>query len=152
MFSAKGEPNGKCTLCPMSIPTHGPPICQQAYRMPLTKWKLVEQAVDDMLADGVIRPSSSPWASPITRVPKKDGTTRFCVDYKKVNDVTEKDRYPLPLIQDIFDQLGGVTIFSTLDIKALQAIGRFPSKRRIYSKLPFGAIKDILSSRLCHLG
>ena len=78
----------------------------------------MEEAVADMLAEGVIRPSSSPYASPVTLVPKKDGTTRFCVDYRKLNSVTVRDQYPLPQIQDIFDQIGGSTIFSTLDLKA----------------------------------
>ena len=71
-----------------------------------------------MPAQGVIRPSIYPWASPITLVPKKDALPRFCVDYRKVNAVTTPDRYPLPLIQYLFDQLGGSTVFSTLDLKA----------------------------------
>jgi IS1 family transposase len=71
-----------------------------------------------MLAEGVIRPSSSNYASPVTLVPKKDGSTLFCVDYRRLNDITIKDQYPLPLIQDIFDHLGGSTIFSTIDLKS----------------------------------
>ena len=71
-----------------------------------------------MLEQGVIRPSVSPWSSPITLVPKKDSTPRFCVDYRKLNAVTVPDRYPLPLIQDIFDQIGGSTVFSTLDLNS----------------------------------
>ena len=71
-----------------------------------------------MLQLGVIRPSHSPWASPVTLVPKKDGGTRFCIDYRQLNAVTIKDRYPLPLIQDIFDQLGGSKLFSTLDMRS----------------------------------
>ena len=71
-----------------------------------------------MLTENVIRPSESAWASPITLVPKRDGTTRFCVDYRKLNSVTIRDQCPLPQIQDIFDQVGGSNIFSSLDLKA----------------------------------
>ncbi len=71
-----------------------------------------------MLEQGIIRKSSSPWASPITLVPKKSGELRFCVDYRKLNAVTVKDSFPLPLVQDIFDQLQGARIFSTLDLKS----------------------------------
>ena len=66
----------------------------------------------------MIRPSQSPWASPITLAAKKDGSTRFCIDYRRLNAATEKDAYPVPLIQDIFDQLQGSTIFTTLDLRS----------------------------------
>ena len=118
VFSAKGETNGTCTLTALTIKTNSAPINQKAYRTPLNKRLVVEAAIDEMLADGVIEPSCSPWASPITLVPKSDNTIRFCVDYRRLNSVTEKDTYPLPLIQDIFDQMGGSVIFSTLDLKA----------------------------------
>ena len=101
IFSAKGEHDGCCSIVPMTIQTTGPPISLPAYRTPLVKRKLVEESIADMLAEGVIRPSSSPYASPVTLVPKKDGTTRFCVDYRKLNSVTVRDQYPLPQIQDI---------------------------------------------------
>ena len=118
LFSAKGEPNGFCSNSPIHIKTNHPPISQAAYRTPLSKRKLVEEAIADMLNENVIRPSESAWASPITLVPKRDGSTRFCVDYRKLNSVTIRDQYPLPQIQDIFDQVGGSTIFSSLDLKA----------------------------------
>ena len=64
----------------------------------------------------VIQQSSSPWASPIVLVQKKDGSTRFCVDYRKLNSVTRKDAYPLPRIDDTLDTLHGSRWFSTLDL------------------------------------
>ena len=70
----------------------------------------------DMLAHNVIQPSTSPWASPIVIVRKKDGSARFCVDYRKLNAITRKDAYPLPRIDDTLDTLSGSQWFSTLDL------------------------------------
>jgi transposase InsO family protein len=112
-------PSGKRDQLPaIPIETTGPPIAQRAYRTPLTKRKIIEEEIDKMLEEGVIRPSSSPWASPVTLVPKAGGAVRFCVDFRRVNDVTKKDRYPLPVIQDIFDQLGGANVYSLVDLRA----------------------------------
>ena len=93
---------------PLRIQTTGPPIAQKAYRAPLLKRQIIDEEIDKMLNDDIIRPSSSPWSSPVLIVPKKDGTSRFCVDYRHLNSVTKKDRYPLPQIQDIFDSIGEV--------------------------------------------
>ena len=71
-----------------------------------------------MLQKQVISPSKSPWASPIVLVRKKDGTTRFCVDYRKVNDITRKDAYPIPRVDDTLDTLSGSAWFTTLDLKS----------------------------------
>ena len=70
----------------------------------------------EMLDQGVIQPSSSPWASPIVLVVKRDGSTRFCVDYRKVNAITKLDVYPLPRIDHSLDLLAGTKFFSTLDL------------------------------------
>ncbi|GFW57299.1 hypothetical protein TNCV_542131 [Trichonephila clavipes] len=71
-----------------------------------------------MKNNDVIEPSSSPWASPIVLVRKKDGSTRFCVDYRRLNDVNKKDSYPLPRMDDTLGTLAGNTWFSTLDLKS----------------------------------
>ena len=70
-----------------------------------------------MLQKGYIRPSSSPWGSPAIFVDKKDGSLRMCVDYRQLNDVTIKNKYPLPRIDDLFDQLNGAKVFSKIDLR-----------------------------------
>ena len=71
-----------------------------------------------MKEKGIIPPSNSPWASPIVLVPKKDGSIRLCVDYQKVNEITWKDAYLIPRVDDTLDTLAGVKWFSTLDLKS----------------------------------
>src|SRR5580765_2349779 len=78
----------------------------------------VDKILEDMSSQGVIEESQSPWVSPAVMVKKKDGSIRFCVDYRKLNEVTIKDSYPLPRIDDILDQLAGNSWFSTLDLKS----------------------------------
>ena len=118
LFSAKGEKPGRCDLEALTIETHCRPICQKAYRTPLSKRKLVEDSIAEMLDHDIIEPSSSAWASPITLVPKRDNSTRFCIDYRKLNAETEKNAYPIPLIRDLLDEMGGSKVFSTMDLKS----------------------------------
>ncbi len=72
--------------------------------------------IDDMLLNKVISRSNSPWSSPICLTIKKDGTERFCIDFRKINKITIKDRYPVPLINERLDKLGGSKFFTTLDL------------------------------------
>ena len=77
----------------------------------------LKKQLADMLSKGLIRPSASPWGSPVIFVDKEDGTIRLCVDYRKLNDVTIKNKYPLPKIEDLFDQMNGAKIFSKIDLR-----------------------------------
>jgi hypothetical protein len=77
----------------------------------------LKKQLDDMLRKGLIRPSASPWGSPVIFVDKWDGTIRLCVDYRKLNDVTIKNKYPLPKIEDLFDQMNGARVFSKIDLR-----------------------------------
>ena len=95
-----------------------PPIRQATRRVPVPSREKVEQLLEDMLSKKIISPSKSPWASPVVLVQKKDGSIRFCIDYRKVNAVTRKDAYPLPRVDDTFDTLAGSSWFSTLDLKS----------------------------------
>jgi len=93
-------------------------IRQRARRVPLPHRGKVQELLNDMLGKKLISLSNSPWASPIVLVTKKDGTTRFCVDYRKANEVTRKDAYPIPRVDDTLDTLAGSQWFSTLDLKS----------------------------------
>ena len=95
-----------------------PPIRQQVRRVPFALRDKVTGMVNDMLRDGVVSESCSPWASPVVLVKKKNGDLRFCVDYRRLNAVTRKDVFPIPRIDDLLDQLSGKKVFSTLDAKS----------------------------------
>ena len=93
-----------------------PPLKQQPYRTPVVKREKVAQLIREMQEQGIVQPSSSAWASPVVLVPKKDSSSRFCVDYRRLNNITKKDVYPLPRIDDILDTLGQAKYFTTLDL------------------------------------
>jgi hypothetical protein len=77
----------------------------------------LKKQLDDLLSKGLIQPSSSAWRSPVLFVDKSDGSSRLCTDYRKLNDVTIKNKYPLPKIEDLFDQLTGARVFSKIDLR-----------------------------------
>ncbi len=88
-----------------------------AYQLPHSQRQVVDEQIKDMLDQGVIQHSRSPWNSPLFLVPKKDGSFRPVIDFRKVNEVTEDDRYSLPVLGDLLMSLGqGNTIFSSLDL------------------------------------
>ena len=94
------------------------PKCQPTRRTPFAAREEISRQLTQMQEQGVIQPSCSPWASPVVLVRKKDGSLRFCVDYRGINSVTKPDQFPLPRIDDLLDQLGHCKYFSTLDLAA----------------------------------
>ncbi|KAL4023292.1 hypothetical protein IC575_017044 [Cucumis melo] len=80
--------------------------------------KELKVQLQELLDKGFIRPSVSPWGAPVLFVKKKDGSMRLCIDYRELNKVTVKNRYPLFRIDDLFDQLQGVTVFSKIDLRS----------------------------------
>jgi transposase InsO family protein len=108
---------GSTDLATHSIDTGGhPPIKIPARRVPLHKQDAMRSEVAKMLDKGIIEPCDGPWSSPVVLAAKKDGTLRFCIDYRKLNEVTRKDAYPLPRIEDNLDALSGARWFTTLDL------------------------------------
>ncbi|TYJ96729.1 ty3-gypsy retrotransposon protein [Cucumis melo var. makuwa] len=93
------------------------PIFRAPYRMATVELKELKVQLQELLDKGFIRPSVSPWGAPVLFV-KKDGSMRLCIDYRELNKVTVKNRYPLPRIDDLFDQLQGATVFSKIDLRS----------------------------------
>ena len=116
-FQVEPSEKGRTDLVEHKIVTgDNPPVKQPPRRLAPHRRAMVEEEVDKMLAANLIEPADGPWASPVVLVKKKDGTMRFCVDYRKLNAVTRKDAYPLPRIDDSLDTLAGGQWFSTLDL------------------------------------
>ncbi|CAF1199612.1 unnamed protein product [Rotaria magnacalcarata] len=97
--------------------TH-PPIYTSPYRVSYKDEQIQREEIDKLLKHGVIEESTSPWSSPIVLVRKKDGSVRFCVDFRKLNNITTKDAFPMPRIDDIFDHLSQAEYYTTIDFKS----------------------------------
>ncbi|XP_022957288.1 uncharacterized protein LOC111458730 [Cucurbita moschata] len=94
------------------------PISKAPYRMAPAELRELKEQLQELLDKGFIRPSVSPWGAPVLFVKKKDGSLRLCIDYRELNKVTIKNKYPLPRIDDLFDQLQGATVFSKIDLRS----------------------------------
>jgi hypothetical protein len=94
------------------------PVLKSPYRMSTPELKELQLQLEELLKKGYIHPSMSPWGAPVLFMKKKDGTLRLCIDFRQLNKVTVKNKYPLPRIDDIFDQLKGARIFSKIDLRS----------------------------------
>ncbi|XP_035542779.1 uncharacterized protein LOC118345010 [Juglans regia] len=94
------------------------PVHKAPYRMAPAELKELKTQLQELVDKGFIQPCTSPWGAPVLFVKKKDGTLRMCIDYRELNKVTIKNKYPLPRIDDLFDQLQGAAIFSKIDLRS----------------------------------
>ncbi|GJS87350.1 reverse transcriptase domain-containing protein [Tanacetum coccineum] len=94
------------------------PVARAPYRLAPAEMKELAEQLKELSDKGFIRPSSSPWGAPILFVKKKDGSFQMCIDYRELNKLTVKNRYPLPRIDDLFDQLQGSSIYSKIDLRS----------------------------------
>ena len=153
---------GTCSIVKHYIDTCGAaPIRQPMRRTPQAFEDEEEQYFKEQLKSGVVVPSTSAWASPVVLCRKKDGSVRWCVDYRCLNEVTVKDAYPLPRIDMCLDGLGGAQYFSTLDLQSgywqleLDESARpktaFITKYGLfeYTKLPFGLSCALMTFQRC---
>ncbi|GJU60253.1 putative reverse transcriptase domain-containing protein [Tanacetum coccineum] len=94
------------------------PVARAPYRLAPSEMKELSEQLKEISDKGFIRPSSSPWGAPVLFVKKKDGSFRMCIDYRELNKLTVKNRYPLPRIDDLFDQLQGSSVYSKIDLRS----------------------------------
>ncbi|CAF1103419.1 unnamed protein product [Brachionus calyciflorus] len=119
MFALSIEDLGECAVREHIINLiDNSPIFLQPYRKSASERNEIQKEINKMLKARVIRPSKSAWSAQVIMIPKKDGTKRMCIDYRKLNAVTKQVNWPLPVINDIFDRLSGSKWFSALDLKS----------------------------------
>ena len=94
------------------------PISKTPYRMTASELCELQMQLKELLDLGLIRPSVSPWGAPVIFVKNKDGSLRLCIHYRDLNHATVKNRYPMPRIHDLFDQMKGATVFSKIDLRS----------------------------------
>ena len=103
---------------PIDVVQGATPTSITPYRMTPLELKELKIQLQELLEKGFLRPSVSPWGAPVVFVKKKDGTLQLCVDYRQLNKMTMKNKYPLPGIDDLFDQLKGASVFSKIDLRS----------------------------------
>ena len=94
------------------------PVSLAAYRMAPAELMVLKVQLQELVDISIVRPSVSPWGAPVLFVKKKDGSLRLCIDYRRLNRVTINNKYPLPRIDDLFDQLKGAQYFSKIDLRS----------------------------------
>ncbi|GKA18944.1 putative reverse transcriptase domain-containing protein [Tanacetum coccineum] len=115
---ATGLPPARLVEFKIDLIPGATPVARAPYRLAPSEMKELSEQLQELSDKGFIRPSSSPWGAPVLFVKKKDGSFRMCIDYHELNKLTVKNRYPLPRIDDLFDQLQGSSIYSKIDLRS----------------------------------
>jgi len=142
-FSKHPYDLGNCTVVEASVDTgDAKPISCNPYRLPYAMREHLKKELEEMLKEGIIEESDSPWASPMLYVPKADGTHRLVVDFRRLNAVCKPDVYPLPRIDDVIAALHGARWFSSLDMRKSfwQLAVEEDSKDKLTFTTPFSAV------------
>ena len=141
IYAFEDDPLGRVTVWRHKIPTGDhPPIRSNPYRFSEIQKAEVEKQVTKMLRQGVIVPAVTSWSSPITLAPKRDGTWRFCVDYRKLNDITQKDSFPVPRLDEALSIMRGCNRFTVQDAQTC------------FWQIPMSANDQEKTTFVCHLG
>ena len=149
-FQKNKEDKGHTDIVEHRIETGDtPPIKQPPRRLAPHRRQVINEEVEKMMEAGVIEPNS-PWAPPVVLVNKKDGGTRFCVDYRRLNMATVKDAYPLPWVEDCLDTMAGASWFSSLDLASGYRQWDIAPEHR--GKTAFSTHQGSSSSSACLLG
>nr|GFC17123.1 retrotransposon protein, putative, Ty3-gypsy subclass [Tanacetum cinerariifolium] len=118
------------------------PVARVPYRLAPSEMKELSEQLQELSDKGFIRPSSSPWGAPVLFVKKKDGSFRMCIDYRELNKLTVKNRYPLPRIDDLFDQLQRSSIYSKIDLRSGYHQLRNEKEHEEHLKAILGLLKE----------
>ena len=141
VFAKTKEEVGQVSIMRVAIDVQGNlPRRVKPYRVSPKERMIIKEEVEKMLRSGVIEPSTSEWASPVVLVPKPDGSTRFAIDFRKLNEITRKEVYPMPHIQDYLDVLRGNEYFTIAD------------GQQAYFGLPMDEDSKPMTAFICHLG
>jgi hypothetical protein len=116
-INAKPQSDDNCNFEMKIVLKHEQPISFRPRRLSYSEQGSLRNIIDELLSENIIRPSNSPYSSPIVLVKKKNKCFRLCVDYRELNKITVKDNFPAPLINDQLDRLKGKKIFTSLDLK-----------------------------------
>jgi hypothetical protein len=136
VFSKREYDLGKTNLIQHSIETGSAnPIKQAPYRIPYKMKQVTNQKIEELLNANLIEVSNSPWSSPTILVPKRDGSWRFCIDFRRLNKATVKDAYPMPRVDDSIDALADCKFFTSLDLNS--GFWQIPLDQRAKEKTAF---------------